>query len=142
MRKTIFRKGEHSVEVTGCSVVRGEKLYNFYIAETKAYFMNEKRAIRAANDLLLKKSLSEHRYLERKQEERKMRGVHRVVHLSKGIEDTKAYIKRWDGELYLETKKNLLNEMVYQLATACKKYGFKNEAEAIRFKERIERRKR
>lgn len=140
--KTIFRKDGHEVVLSECCVVGNDgKLKTFCIEETGQLFSsrNEKKAIRAANDLLLKKTLSKFRYNERKKEKALRIGANRITQTLKCLQETKAYVKRWDGELYLETKKNLIKELQEKLDLLCKKYEFENPHAAIGFLKRIEK---
>ena len=131
--KTIIKKDNHEVMVSKCCVFINGKLKNFCIVESGQYFVNEKQANRAANDLLLKKSLPKYRYAERQIEKRKRTGANKIAIIHDCYLDSIAYIKRWEGILYLETKKRLLNELKSKLDTACNKYGFKNAHAAIGF---------
>jgi len=135
--KTILEKdGQEVVISEGHTIVNGS-IKNFCIEESEQYFVNEKRAIRAGYDLLLKKTLPKFRYKEKQQEKRKQIGANKVINMYRCYKETAAYTKRWDGVLYLKTKKGLCNELKVKLNEVCKKYGFENAHAAIGFKERI-----
>ena len=64
--KTVYEKDGQTVTLSPCRTeVRGV-IHNYIIEETGQYFVNQKRGIRAANDLLLRKTLPEWRYAEKK----------------------------------------------------------------------------
>jgi len=137
--KTIFRKNGQEVILYECYKLIDGKIKRFCIKETGQYFVNEKRAIRAANDLLLQKTLSKFRYAERKEQKRKQIGANKIIRIHKCHEDTVKYLKRWDGIIYLETKKRLCEELKEKLDYELKYYGFENAHAAIGFIERSKR---
>lgn len=139
---TIIKKNNHEVIISECFTIVKGSLKTRYIKETGQYFCTEKAAIRAANDLLLKKSLSKFRYEERKLEKLKARGAHKVINVYTCYQETEAYIKKWDGILYLETKKKLLQELKEKLDEVCVKYNFKTPHSAIGFIERKNNKKK
>lgn len=134
--KTIFEKNGHRVVVSTCYKVINGEIKTHHIRETNQYFSSEKRAIRAANDLLLKKAMCKFRYAERQKEKRKRNGANRIAKLYACYKETEEFIKRWDGELYLETKKNLVKELCGKLEVLCTKHEFDNPREAINFLDR------
>jgi len=137
--KTIFKKdGQEVILYECCKMIKGS-LKTFCIEETSQYFSNEKRAIRAANDLLLKKTLAKFRYEEKKQEKKKRIGANKIINMYICCKETKAYIERWDKILHLETKKKLCNELTEKYHKLCAEYGFENVHAAIGFKERIKK---
>ena len=132
----IYRKDEHEVVLYECFKMIGGSIKHFCIKETKQYFCTEKRAIRAAHDLLLKKTLPKFKYKERQQEKRKRIGADKIIKTFICCKETKAYIHRWDEVLYLETKKNLCEELTDKLGKLCAEYGFENAYAAIEFKKK------
>lgn len=139
MATTILKKNGHEVILSECYKIIDGKLKRFYIEETEQYFCNEKRAIRAANDLLLKKALSKFRYAEKKEQKRKQIGANRIARIHKCYKETKAFVKRWDGIIYLETKKRLCDELTKKIKDECEIYGFANAHSAIGFIEKSKR---
>lgn len=134
--KTIFEKNGQTVVLSECCVIINGKLKCFCIEETKQYFSIEKRAIRAARDLLLKKSLPKFKYRERKRAERKRNRAHRIARTHKCYVETQAYVTRWNGELYLDTKRSLLKELSEKLKKMCVDYDFESPECAIEYLER------
>lgn len=134
--KTIMRKNGFEVEIEECHKIINGSIKFFCIKETEQYFCREKTAIRAANDLLLRKSLTKYRYEERKKEKAKRRGAYKVIEVFYCFQETEKYVKRWEGIIYLETKKRLCKELKEKLKITCEKHGFKNAHEAIGFIER------
>lgn len=134
--KTIFKKDGQEVVLSECCLIVNGGLKSFCIEETAQFFSNEKRAIRAANDLLLKKTLSKFRYKEKKLEKRKRIGANKIARTHKCYKETSAFIKRWDGEIYLETKKLICKELKDKLDSLCMQYEFENVHAAIGFLER------
>lgn len=139
MNKTVFKKDGHEVVLTECCKIVNGVVKNFCIEETGQYFENQKRGIRAANDLLLRKTLTKFRYEEKKQERIKRIGANKIVKIHTCLIETIDYVKRWDGILYLETKKNLVKELEGKVNTACKLYDFKSADVAIAFLKRTKR---
>lgn len=72
----------------------------------------------------------------------RLRNAKKVLNANRFVEDTEKYIKRWDGILYLETKKGLLEESKESLRLICKKYKFKNAAQAKRFVDNFKSKKK
>ena len=133
--KTTLERNGQEVTIYECHIFIKDRLKNFCIKESDQYFENEKRAIRAARDLLLRKTLPKYRYLEKQKEKRKRIGARKIINIYDCHKDTLTYIKRWDGILYLETKKHLLAELQSKLDEACTRYEFKNAHAAIGFTE-------
>ena len=136
-RETIFEKEGQEVVLCECCKVIDGSLKTHCIEETGQYFSNEKRAIRAAHDLLLRKTLSKYRYQQRKKDKRRRIGANRIANTYRCYVETKEFVVRWDGELYLETKKNLIKEMSEKLDLMCKEYEFENAQVAVGFLKRI-----
>ena len=131
--KTTFTKDEQSVCVDECYKFIKGKLHNFVIKESDQYFISEKRAIRAANDLLLRKTLPESRYAEKRADKKRRIGANKIQHVYECYVDTLLYVKRWDGIIYLETKKRLLAELQQKLNTLYVLYKFKGIKEVNGF---------
>jgi hypothetical protein len=130
--KTILAKGNHFVEVVSCVKIINNKIMHWHISGTDKYYIREATAIKAANELLIEKSLSESDFKERKQMKIKIRNASKVVNIYDCMKATEAYIERWDGVLYLETKKNLCEELRNKLKSICAKFGFETPHEAVR----------
>ena len=71
----------------------------------------------------------------------RLRNAHKVVNVNNCVVETEAYIEKWSGVLYLETKKQLCAEMKQKLLDVCSKYGFANAGEAIGLLAREQKRK-
>ena len=134
--KTVFKKNGHEVVLSECYKIVGDRVKTFCIKETGQYFSNSKRATRAANDLLLKKSLSKFKYQERQDEKRKRTRAVRIQNTYKCYMEAQIFIKRWENIIYLETKKRLCAELKEKVDALCKKYQFAGPKEAIAFLER------
>ena len=137
MEKTIYKKGEHTVTVVACHKMINDKLYNFHIEGTDKYFIRQNTAIQSAHTMLLKLALSADDFKKRKEQECRLRHAHKIVYLNGCVKDTENYLKRWDGILYMETKKNLHEELRFKMREMCEKYQFKNAGQAIGFIEKI-----
>lgn len=132
---TTIRKNGKSVTIEPCFKVIDGKIMRFHIAGTEKYYMLRGIAMRRANEILLKEALSEKQFAEREKIKNKIKHCNRIIKVHKCLTETATFVKRWDGIIYLETKKRLCAELQNQLAEKCKEGGFKNAGEAIGFKE-------
>lgn len=135
--KTVYKKDGQTVTLSPCRIEVKGVVHNYVIEETEQYFVNQKRGMRAASDLLLRKTLPEWRYAEKKDEKRKLLGAKKVIEVYQCFIETDQYIKKWSGILFLETKKALCAELNLKLKDICKKYGFENAHAAMGFQERM-----
>lgn len=131
--KTIFSRGNHFVEVESCAVVIKGVLKNYHIVGTEKYFVRQKTANLAANELLMQKCLPTDDYRERVELRTRIRNADKVVNIYQCLQDTEKYVKKWDGVICVDTKKNLLSELKRKLFNICEKYGFRNAQHAMQF---------
>ncbi len=131
MEKTTYKKGEHTVTVASCRKVVNNVVKNFHILGTGKYYIQRNAAIKEAKVMLLKMTLTEADFKKRKAHETRVKNAHRVNHVCNFVQETEIYLKKWDGVLYMETKKRLCEESKQQLAEICKKLKFKNAHAAI-----------
>lgn len=131
--KTVFSRGNHFVEVESCSVIMKGVVKNFHIIGTEKYFVRQKTANLAANEILMQKCLSNDDYRERQALKSRIRNASKVINVFNCLQETKTYVKRWEGVIYLETKKKLMAELELKLSQICKKYNFRNVEHALTF---------
>jgi DNA-directed RNA polymerase subunit F len=129
--ETVYRKGNVEVKIESCLKYIDGSVKNFHIKETDSYYTRQYLACQAAKQLLLKKMLSEQDLNERQEKSSRLQNAHKVVNINNCVMETEAYIEKWSGVLYLETKKQLCAEMKQKLLDVCSKYGFANAGEAI-----------
>ena len=130
--KTTFTKGNHFVEVEPCAVVIKGVLKNFHIVGTEKYFMRHKTAIQAAHELLLKSSLPQDEFRAKKQLKSQVKNAHKVIAAYDALKEMEAYVAKWNGVIYTETKKKLCADLKLQLKEICDRYKFKNAQHAIK----------
>lgn len=137
MARTVFSKDGQEVVLEECFVIKNGSLKTFCIKESEQYFSSEKRGIRAANDLLLKKTLSKFDYNKKQQEKKNRIGANRIIRIHKCFKETQDYVTRWENILYLKTKKMLLSELKQKVESECVKYGFESVNSAIGYLKKV-----
>lgn len=128
--RTEIHKSGKTIVVEKCYKQIEGKIMRAKIVGTDRFYSRPQNAIIAANEMLLKQTLSEKEWQRREDEKARLKYAKRIVKANSALKDTKAFIKRWEGIIVVETKKRLCAEMEAELKSRLEQYKFKSVGEA------------